>query len=160
MPLEVPWNATTESAAILLNTYYSHKYMCKDSSYNYFCRYDTFYTHFDNFWFELHVVPSNFILNNLSRKERLKPWFFVTFNIIICFIFPENSIENPLKVFTVNINYFHHFYVFSIYLCDNESNDVTIYIFYFQPSLNRLFNSCIPSKKTFLKKPCLIRVWH
>ena len=34
-------------------------------------------------------------LKNVSSKERLKPWFFVTFNIIISHIFPENFIEIP-----------------------------------------------------------------
>ena len=32
---------------------------------------------------------------NVSSKERVKPWFFVTFNIIISHIFPENFIEFP-----------------------------------------------------------------
>ena len=32
---------------------------------------------------------------NVSSKERAKPWFFVTFNIIIRHIFPENFIEIP-----------------------------------------------------------------
>ena len=30
---------------------------------------------------------------SLSSKERVKPWFFVTFNIITSHIFPENVIE-------------------------------------------------------------------
>ena len=29
----------------------------------------------------------------VSSKDRVKPWFFVTFNIIISHIFPENFIE-------------------------------------------------------------------
>ena len=29
----------------------------------------------------------------VSSKERVKAWFFVTFNIIISHIFPENFIE-------------------------------------------------------------------
>ena len=33
--------------------------------------------------------------NNVSSKERVKPWFCVTFNIIIDHIFPENFIEIP-----------------------------------------------------------------
>ena len=32
---------------------------------------------------------------NVSSKERVKPWFFVIFNIIIGHIFPENFIETP-----------------------------------------------------------------
>ena len=35
---------------------------------------------------------------NVSSKERIKPWFFVTFNIIISHIFPENFIEIPQVV--------------------------------------------------------------
>ena len=30
---------------------------------------------------------------NVSSRETVKPWFFVTFNIIISHIFPENFIE-------------------------------------------------------------------
>ena len=30
---------------------------------------------------------------NVSSKERVKPWFFVTCNIILRHIFPENFIE-------------------------------------------------------------------
>ena len=32
----------------------------------------------------------------VSSKEREKPWFFVTFNIILRHIVPENFIEFPL----------------------------------------------------------------
>ena len=35
---------------------------------------------------------------NASSKERAKPWFFVTFNIIISHIFPENFIEITVVV--------------------------------------------------------------
>ena len=35
---------------------------------------------------------------NVSSKEWMKPWFFVTFNIIISHIFPENFIEIPQVV--------------------------------------------------------------
>ena len=34
-------------------------------------------------------------LKNVSSKESVKPWFFVTFNIIISHIFPKNFIEIP-----------------------------------------------------------------
>ena len=30
-----------------------------------------------------------------SSKEKMEPWFFVTFNIILKHIFPENFIEFP-----------------------------------------------------------------
>ena len=32
---------------------------------------------------------------NVSSEERMKPWFFVTFNIILKHIFTENFIEFP-----------------------------------------------------------------
>ena len=35
---------------------------------------------------------------NVSSKERVKPWFFVTFNIIISCIFPEHFIDIPQVV--------------------------------------------------------------
>ena len=35
---------------------------------------------------------------NVSSKERVKPWFSVTFNIIISHTFPENFIEIPQVV--------------------------------------------------------------
>ena len=35
---------------------------------------------------------------NVSSKERVKLWFFVTFDIIISHIFPENFIEIPQLV--------------------------------------------------------------
>ena len=39
--------------------------------------------------------PSCFFSKNVSSKERVKAWFFVTFNIIIRHIFSENFIEIP-----------------------------------------------------------------
>ena len=44
---------------------------------------------------------------NVSSKERLNPWFFVTFNIIISHTFPENSIEIPeivQKIWTISLS--------------------------------------------------------
>ena len=38
------------------------------------------------------TLPCGFS-NIVSSKERVKPWFFETFNIIISNIFPENFIE-------------------------------------------------------------------
>ena len=35
---------------------------------------------------------------SISSKKREKPWFFVTFNIILRHIFPENFIEFPQVV--------------------------------------------------------------
>ena len=39
--------------------------------------------------FDLHCAFSK----NAFSKEKVKPWFFVNFNIIISHIFPENFIE-------------------------------------------------------------------
>ena len=41
---------------------------------------------------------SNRFLKNVSSTERVEPWFFVTFNIILKHIFPENFIEFPQVV--------------------------------------------------------------
>ena len=43
-------------------------------------------------------LTCGFSKNNASSKERRKPWFFVTLNIIIRHIFPANSIEIPQVV--------------------------------------------------------------
>ena len=53
-------------------------------------------------------------LKNVSSKERVKSWFFVTFNIIQSHIFPENFVEIPQVVqklwrISVSISYFHQF---------------------------------------------------
>ena len=42
--------------------------------------------------------PSCVFSKNVSSRERVKPWFFLTFNIIISHIFPENFIEIILAV--------------------------------------------------------------
>ena len=39
--------------------------------------------------------PRSGFSKNLSSKERLKPCFFFTFNIITSHMFPENVIEVP-----------------------------------------------------------------
>ena len=49
---------------------------------------------------------------NVSSKGRVKHCFFVTFNISMSHIFPENFIEafsrsENMKTFSVNISYFH-----------------------------------------------------
>ena len=43
------------------------------------------------------LLPCGF-LKNVSSKEMVKPWFFVTFNIIIRHIFSENFSEIPQVV--------------------------------------------------------------
>ena len=52
-----------------------------------------------------------------------KPWFLVTFNIIISHIFPEkfrlncSSRSEVMKIFSININYFYQFFgIFDILL--------------------------------------------
>ena len=45
-----------------------------------------------------HLSPLCGFSKNVSSKERVKPWFFVTFNIILRHIFPENFIEFPQVV--------------------------------------------------------------
>ena len=47
-----------------------------------------------------HPPPPNLcgFSKNVSSKERMKPWLFVTFNIIVRHIFPENFIEIPQVV--------------------------------------------------------------
>ena len=41
------------------------------------------------------TFPLRSFSKNVSSKEKVKPWFFVTFNIILRHIFPENFIEFP-----------------------------------------------------------------
>ena len=43
------------------------------------------------------TLPCGF-LKNVSSKDNVKPWFFVTFNIILKHIFFENFIEFPQVV--------------------------------------------------------------
>ena len=52
---------------------------------------------------------------NESSRERVKPWFFVTFNIIISHNFPWNSSICPedIKIFPISVSYFHQFFRFS-----------------------------------------------
>ena len=42
--------------------------------------------------------PLRGFLKNVSSKQKVKPWFFVTFNIFISHIFPENYIEIPQSI--------------------------------------------------------------
>ena len=62
--------------------------------------------------------PSCEFSKTVSSKKRVKPWFFVTFDIIIRHIFPENFHWNSsilseyMKIFFVNINYFHQNFEF------------------------------------------------
>ena len=53
---------------------------------------------------------------SVSSKERVKPWFFVTFNIILRHIFPENFIEFPQvvqKIWRNSLSILANFHQFS-----------------------------------------------
>ena len=57
------------------------------------------YTGFDpktagEWWGQFRPPPCG-LPKNVSSKKRVEPWFFVTFNIIISHIFPENFTEVP-----------------------------------------------------------------
>ena len=60
--------------------------------------------HYENWEFclrlglKLKKVVHIFFSKNISSKERVKPCFFVTFNIISKHIFPENFMEFPQVV--------------------------------------------------------------
>ena len=64
------------------------------------------------------LTPCGFS-ENVSSKERVKPWFFVTFSVILRHIFPENFIEFSLvvqKIWTISLPilaifiHFHRFF--------------------------------------------------
>ena len=93
--------------------------------------------------------PCGFSIN-ISSREKVKPWFFVTFNNIISHIFPKNVIEIPqvvqkiwrfsLSMLTIFIN----FMTFPYYkeTDGNSIKQMMSAFFYFQFTLNRLFNNC------------------
>ena len=70
---------------------------------------------------------------NVSSKESVKPWFFVTFNIILKNIFAEKFIEFPqvvqkiwrnyLSILAIFIN-FPQFFGFLTFPCYKETNDI------------------------------------
>ena len=91
----------------------------------------------------------------VSSKKRVTPWFFVTFNIILRHIFPENFIEFPQVVQKIWRNSlsilanFHQFssifWIFWHYLVTKKPmmsayNRWCLHFFYLQHTLNRLFN--------------------
>ena len=60
---------------------------------------------------------------NVSSEKRVKRWFFVAFNIILKYIFPENFIEFPQKIWrhslsilAIFINFSRFFWIFWHYL--------------------------------------------
>ena len=71
-------------------------------------------------------APSCGFFKNVSSIERVEPWFFVTFNIILKDIFPENFIEfpqvvqkicrNTLSILANFINFLQFFEFFDITL--------------------------------------------
>ena len=78
----------------------------------------------------------------------------MTYNIVISHIFSENFIDIPQIVqkiwrfFSFNINYFRQLFgIFDISLLQinlwRQQITGDVRFFYFQPTLNRLFNSCI-----------------
>ena len=79
----------------------------------------------------VNLTPCGFF-KTVSSTERVKPWFFVTFNIIISHILPEHFIEISQviqkiwrfssSILTIFIN-FSDFFIFS---CYKETNDVSI----------------------------------
>ena len=93
---------------------------------------------------------------NMFSKERVKPWVFGTFNIIISQIFPGNFIEIPQvlqkiwryspSILTIFID-FSDFWNFLVAkkLMTSAYNRWYQHFFYFQATLNRLFNNCIKS---------------
>ena len=68
--------------------------------------------------------PRYGFLKNVSSRERVKPRFFVTFNIILTYIFPENFIEFTQVVRKIRrsslsiLAFFMNFY--------KETNDVSL----------------------------------
>ena len=71
-------------------------------------------------------------LKNVCSKEKVNPWFFVTFNIIISHIFPENFIEIPLvaqkiwRFFPSILTIFIDFLDFLTNPCYKETKDDSI----------------------------------
>ena len=63
---------------------------------------------------------------NVSSGERVKPWFFVTFNTIIGHTFPEYFIEIPQVVSSLILTIFVNFPDFLTFPWYKETNDVSI----------------------------------
>ena len=71
----------------------------------------------------VNLIPLCGFSKNICYRERVKPWFFETFDIIISHIFPENFAEIPQVVqkiwkFPPSIfNYFNRFFrIFCLFL--------------------------------------------
>ena len=69
---------------------------------------------------------------NVSSSGRVKPWFFVPFNIIISHIISENFVEIPhvtQKIWRISpliLTIFINFSDFFTFSCYKETNDVII----------------------------------
>ena len=98
------------------------------------------------------------IEKNVYSKERVKPWFLVTFNIILRHNFPENFIKFPQlvqKIWRNSLSILANFHKFSSIfwifwhylvtkkLMTSAYNRWCQHFFYFEHTLNRLFNTCI-----------------
>ena len=72
---------------------------------------------------------------NITSNQKVKPWFFVTFDIIIIHIFPDSFIEIPeivqkirrisLSILAIFVN-FHQLFNFLIFSWYKETNDVSL----------------------------------
>ena len=91
-------------------------------------------------WFKVKCVLRCFLERGWS------PTFFVTFKVTSFWKFHWNSssLSEDMKIFSFNINYFHQFFwVFCHLLVTKKLMTSYVTSFYFQPNLNKLFNSCI-----------------
>ena len=77
----------------------------------------------------------------------MKPWFFVTFNVIISHVSPANFIEihQDIRFSPSILTIFNDFADLLTFPSHKETNDVAYsrwcqHFFYFQPTLNRLLN--------------------
>ena len=94
------------------------------------------------------MIHCNFFKTVFSR-ERVKPWFFVTFDIIIKHIFPENLIEISQVVWKIR---------------RFSSSILTIFIifggfFYLQTALNRLLSNCIKLYWCWISSSWYMKQW-
>ena len=73
-------------------------------------------------------------LKNASSEEKVKPWFFVTFNITISHILGKlhlnsSSRSEDMKNFSFNISYFYRFsssFWILTFPCYKETSDVSL----------------------------------
>ena len=81
---------------------------------------------------EVNLIPACGFSKTASSRERVRSWFFVTFNTIISYIFPENFIEIPLVVQKIRrfspsiLTIFINFSDFLTLPCYKEITDISI----------------------------------